>query len=216
MSRIEEQIKNLSIPYPQRHLLELEIMQDLAHRAGEDPTFSREDVAALEELHETRALRFLKRFGASRRTIETFLAFLPLVMGVLLIKQEKEMISFIREGGVGMYGILAIGILLLGREVLNAVRLLVIRDHSTQNLRIDTPSVLLGCLGLMLASLGSAILGLYVAADGVMKAHLSYDFLIAGAKESMTNIVLSSFLCALIILAHYGTRRALCVWRAPI
>lgn len=112
------------------------------------------------------------------------------------------MIDFIREGGIGMYGILAIGMLLLGKEVLNAIRLVIAKDHSAQNLRIDTASVLLGCLALMLVSIGSTILGVYVSADAVMRSHLSSDLLMAGAKESLTNIVLSSFLCAVIILAH--------------
>ena len=178
--------------------------------------FSEEVLNELEAIHSTTAHRLLKRFGKFRRTIETLFAFLPLFFGLLSIMKEKMVINFIREGGVGMYGILAVGILLLGREILSAVRLIIVRDHSTQNLRIDTPSVLLGCSALMLASLGSTILGVYASADAVTKAHLSNEFLIAGVKESLTNIALSSFLCATIILAHYATRRMLHIWRAPV
>lgn len=207
MHRVKEQIRKLDIPYPQRHHLELEVIQDLeqnldAHRSNAH--FSSEVLNELEAIHATRFHRFLKRFGKSRRTIETSLAFLPLACGLFLIVEEKEVINFIREGGIGMYGILAIGILLLGKEVLNAIRLVIAKDHSTQNLRIDTPAVLLGCLALMLASLGSTILGVYVSAD------------VAGVKESLTNIILSSFLCAVIILAHYATRRMLHIWHAPV
>ena len=219
MDRVKEQIKKLDIPYPQRHLLELEVCQDLEHDPDSyrgDVQFSREALNELETIHATSFHRFLKRSGKSRRTIETSLAFLPLALGLLLIMEEKEVIDFIREGGIGMYGILAIGMLLLGKEVLNAIRLVIAKDHSARNLRIDTPSVLLGCLALMLASFGSTILGVYVSADAVMRSHLSNDLLMAGAKESLTNIVLSSFLCAVIILAHYATRRMLHIWHAPL
>lgn len=87
MDRVKEQIKKLDIPYPQRHLLELEVCQDLAqdpdlHRG--DAEFSREALNELENIHATKFHRFLKRFGTSRRTIETSLAFLPLALGLSL------------------------------------------------------------------------------------------------------------------------------------
>jgi len=126
------------------------------------------------------------------------------------------MIQFIREGGAGMYLILAVGLFLLGREALNVVRLLLIKDHSEENLRIDTSSVLIGCLALTFLGVGWTFLGVYVSASAVTQSHQLLELLLIGAKESLTPTILSLLLSAVIVLAHYGTRRVLHGWRAPI
>jgi hypothetical protein len=218
MNTVTDQIKDLDIPYPQRRLLELEVNADLqAHgAAASDARFSTQELADLRAIHATPIRRFLERFGQARKDVETSAAFLPLLVALFYIMEDRVMVDFIREGGVGMYAILAIGLLLLGKELLNVIRLVIIKDHSSNNLRIDTPSVLLGCLALALLSLVSTILGFYKSAEAATQTSTSYDILIIGAKESITSLVLGLFLCSLVILAHYGTRRALHVWHAPV
>lgn len=208
---------SLNIPYPQRYLLEQELKHHAAYASAEGahgPQLSERDLAELATIHSTRLHRLLQICGTHRKAVETALAFVPLVAGLCFTLKEEIMVDFIREGGIGMYAILALGGFLFGREALNILRLIMVKDHSPENLRIDTVSVLLGCLALMLMSVGSTVLGLYFSAGAVAQSHLSYDLLVIGAKESLTNLVLSSFLSALVVLAHYGTRRTLHVWHA--
>jgi hypothetical protein len=214
MDRVMNQIKNLEIPLPARRLLQLEVAGDVAASGQSDPIFSQEVLNEMENTYNTKSYRFLRRFGDLRRIVESAIAFLPLLLTVTLIMEDETMVEFIREGGLGMYGIMAIGVLLFGRELLNGIRLLVIKDHSARNLQIDTPSVLLGCLALMLIGLGSTVLGLYATVDNVAQPSLYFDQIILGVKESITNLVLSSFLCALTVCIHYGVRRTLVVWHA--
>lgn len=126
------------------------------------------------------------------------------------------MVNFVREGGIGMYAIMIVGVLLLGRELLHVVRLMIVKDHSRGNLRLDTSTVLLGCFALLLLGLGSTVLGFYLSAESATRSGFSQEILLIGAKESVTHMVLSSFLCSVILLAHYGTRRLLHIWRAPL
>ncbi len=217
--RIKQQIQNLAIPYPQRHLLLLEVQQDLEStgQCGTEQVFSEQDLMDLGEIHSTWLHRFLRGLGEQRRKrSEMAMAFIPLVATFTYITKEATVISFIREGGAGMYLILIVGAILLGREMLNLFRLIVVRDHCKENLRVDTPSVIIGCLALMFIGVGWTTLGVYKSADAVIQSHLSYQWLITGAKESMAALILSSLISAVVILFHYGTRRALCVWRAPI
>jgi hypothetical protein len=219
MDPIEAQVRALNIPYPQKYLLELEMKQDLEFAASEggavEPSIPQSVLNDLQAIHSTSLHRLLQRLGDQRKTVETLMAFVPLLTGLFFIMEEEIMVDFIREGGLGMYAILGIGGFMLGKELLNGVRLIVVKDHSAENLRIDTTSVLLGCLALMLVSIGSTLLGLYKSAAVAVHPHPAYELLVLGAKESLTNLVLSSFLCALIVLAHYGTRRTLALWRAP-
>lgn len=215
---ITSQIKDLNIPYPQKHLLELEVRQDLEHADSPDKQgFSKTDLCDLHEIHSTKIYRFLTQFGDRRKNIELLAAFIPLMTGVIFIFKEDFMMNFIREGGFpGMYAILIIGVFLLGKELLNMFRLLMIKDHSAKNLDLDTSSVLLGCLALVFMALGCTALGIYKTADTVTRSQMPYELLIVGAKESMTPLVLGSLLSVLIVLAHYATRNVLRLWHAPL
>jgi len=218
MDKIKRQIRALDIPYPQRYFLELEVSHDVNGDSSDEPVFSENDLRELSEVHSTNFHRLLKRVDSrQRKLIETSIAFVPMISVLILITKEEFVTHFIREGGVSMYAILAIGFFLLGREVLNIFRLALIKDHSQENLRLDTSSVLLGCLALTFVGVGSTFIGLYSSVDyWVTHSPVSYDVLVIGAKESLANAILSSLICALIALTHYGMRRLLHIWRAPL
>lgn len=208
------QIESSAIPYPQRHFFRMEVESDLEHVAGEP--FDEADLEELVKIHSTPFYRALENFGRARGTIEAAIAVLPLMMAGLYLSKEGNMIQFIREGGAAMYPILAIGAVLMFRELQNIFRLLVVRDHSQDNLRLDTSSVLVGCLALVLFGFGNSAMGLYVSAGAVFRDHLSYEIFLMGAKESLASAILSLSLAGLILLAHYATRRVLHLWSAPV
>lgn len=219
MERPLRQLRRLAIPYPQKRLLEFELRQDmeLGGDSEGDAEFSEQDLAELSEIHSTLLHRRLRRLPhKARMTVDFCSAFVPVVTLAIFIFKEDTMIDFFREGGVGMYAISFIGLFLFGNECLNVFRLLVAKDHSDKNLRLDTSSVWLGCLALMCIGLGWTFLGIYISAGAVAQTHAPYELLLLGAKESLTPTILGSLLSALILLAHYATRRALLHWRAPI
>jgi hypothetical protein len=214
MSGYLGQIEDSSIPYPQKRHLVLELASESGHRTHD--LFAENDLRALEEIHSTRVARMLAPFSTHKIAIETTIAFAPLAAAILFISKEGKMIEFIREGGAGMYALLVVGGFLLLRELRNAFRLLVVKDHSKESLRLDTPSVLLGCLALMFFGIGWSALGIYISASAVVAANMPNELLVIGVKESLTPTILASLLSAVVILAHYGTRRALHIWRAPV
>lgn len=205
------------IPYPQRHLLELEIGHDQALAdADNPPVLSDFDLKELETIHSTRLFREMQKFGEVRNTIETVIGTAPLVLAATTISMGGNMIEFIREGGLGMFGIIGIGAFLLFRELKQIFRLLVIKDHSKENLRLDTPSVLLGCLAMMFFGIGWSVLGIYVSTDAVIRTNASNQILLIGIKESTTPIIVSAMISTVVICAHFATRRMMHIWSAPI
>jgi hypothetical protein len=160
--------------------------------------------------------RALKHLGAHRKYVETIISVFPLILTATFIFKERKMIDFIREGGAGRYVILVIGAFLLFREIQHAFRLVVVKDHSKENLRLDTSSVLLGCLALMFFGFGWTVLGIYISSTASLQANTSYEILLTGVKESLTPTILSSLATALVVLAHYTTRRILHIWHAPV
>lgn len=125
------------------------------------------------------------------------------------------MLQFIHEGGTAMYAILAIGVLLLGRELQLAFRLLVVKDHARENLRIDSFAVVVGVLGLFFTGLAGTGLGIYVSADALARSQLPNSIFIAGLKESLTCVTLATALGSIVLLMHFCTRRLLTSWKVP-
>jgi hypothetical protein len=210
------QIRASNIPFPHRFLLELEVRRDI-DSGGEDGEFAREDLCELERIHSTRLRRGLAKLKAGQRLgAEMFGALTPLFTAFFFIIKEDTMLQFIREGGAIMFAILIIGAFLLGKEALNFFRLVVIKDHAGENLRLDTALVWLGCSALMCIGIGGTLLGFYVSAKYVEQSHASYEILLIGAKESLTCTILSSMFCALIAFMHFATRQMMTHWRAPL
>jgi hypothetical protein len=208
------QIQNSRIPFPQRREFAQEIEADALH-VGEFH-FTTEEIQELESIHTTWIDKVLSHTGTYRKSFETIIAFLPLMIAVSYVSKEGKMIDFIREGGAGMYAILLIGVYLTVRELQNVFRLLMVKDHSKESLQLDTTSVILGSLALVFLGIGWAMFGVYVSASAVLETHASNEILVTGVKESLTPLVLASLLAAIVVLAHYGTRRVLQIWRAPI
>ena len=126
------------------------------------------------------------------------------------------MIDFFREGGAGMIVILLVGAILLFRELGLFFRTVLIKDHSKKNLRLDSMSVIVGVLALVLLGLGVTSLGAYVSVTGVMEHGLPINILLIGLKESITAFIVSATFSSLILHMHFTTRRLLNLWRAPI
>lgn len=216
---IKTQISRSGIPYPQRHWLAVEVERDLeaVGVATDDAKFLHEELEELSELHATHLYRWLAGFGAYRRMVETWLSVFPLMMGGLFIFKEMKMIEFMIQGGVsGMLIILALGLFLLGKEILQMLRLVFIKDHSAQNLQLDSTSVFLGCAGVMFIAIGWTAMGLYKTTQAVMLQQNSMAILLEGAHESLTPVVLASALSALVVFAHYTTRNIMRIWHAPV
>jgi len=200
-----------AIPYPHRHFLQLELESDKEQLGEFD--LSEDDIRGLEDLYATPSHRLLKLAGGHKRDVETAIVFAPLILAANFIVKEDHMFQFIREGGAGMAVILLIAAVLIYREIQNAFRLLVVKDHSPANLRLDTSSVLLGCAALVTFGIGLSALGIYVSFNATNS--LSPEFFI-GAKESLTPLILSSLLSALVVFSHYAVRRILTIWYAPV
>lgn len=219
MANYRSQLEQINIPFPERHRFESEILQDLAelNHETECDQFSAEDLQELKRIHSTWSSRCLSEFQhGPRQAIESTASYLPLVLALIYTFKEDQMIQFIRDGGAGMLVILSLGFLLLGREALRGLRLLIIKDHSKLNLQIDSVSVGLGCASLVLFGLAWTAFDLYVVLRAVSENHWPQEALIVGARESLTPLILSTLMAAMILLAHFATRRVLTVWRAPI
>ena len=209
-----DQIRQSRIPYPERHRLENEVCFDLEHGEEDIRQLDPSDISDLEEIHRTRMLRLVRRLGVQQQ-VESLIAFIPLMMAVTLTR-EGRMIEFIKEGGAGMYVIVTIGIFLLACELRVAFRLILLKDHTKENLRFDTTSVLLGCLALMFIGIGWSALGAYFSFSASIGSSGAQEILLIGLKESLTPTILSALLSGLVILAHYATRRIMDIWHVPV
>lgn len=210
-----QQIRKSRIPYPQKHLLEMEVHQDLRAASEDHVEFSAEDLVALEGIHSTSIFQYLESIGSWKKNVESIVALIPTLLPLFYLTKEGFMIDFIREGGLGMYSILAVGGFLFAREMKNVFRLIIVKDHGRDNLRLDTSSVLLGCLALMFLGIGWSLLGIYISANAAIVSGNTNQILLIGTKESLTPTILSALISALILLAHYSTRRILHIWNAP-
>ncbi len=59
-------------------------------------------------------------------------------------------------------------------------------------------------------------MGIYRSIQGVLESHASYNILLAGIGESVTPLILSSMLAALVLLVHYTVRSLIGCWGVPI
>jgi hypothetical protein len=213
----ETQVAELKIPYPARVHLARELACHLAHAPEEqDPVLSADELADFYAIHNTWLLRALERVPERLRlAIELLLAGGPMTALLVYVKGESIMFDFIKQGGAGMHVILVVGALLLLRELHLLWRTLVIKDHSRKNLRLDTPSVAIGALALVLIGLGATGMGIFYAASYVEHQNLPATVFIQGLREASTCFIVSSVLAALVLLLHVFTRRTLLRWKVP-
>jgi hypothetical protein len=218
MKRWKKQIDELDIPYPQKHRLVTEIEDHFQNSSeSDDEIFAEEALEEFISIHNRTSLLFLRRLPRPlRNCIELTLTGVPLMGLLVYLIKEKFMYQFFVNGGASMIAILAIGLLLLGREGLLFTRVLVLKEHSKENLRVDSNSVLVGSLALTVLGISSACLGLYVSITSSLANNAPGSIVLAGVAESITNIILSGSLAALILIMHYTTRKLLLHWQAPI
>jgi len=216
MSKIREQIQDLPIPYPQKKHLELEIEADpTSHQEGSH--FQKEDLEELYGVHNNSVYKLLSCLRPTwKNRIETAIALVPLTILTVTYGKEKFMIEFIKEGGFGMLAILALSIPLFYRECMNIFRLILVKDHSKRNLKIDSSAVQIGCLAITFLGFAGTALGIYYTATAAIASPAHQDILIIGVKESLGNVILASAFASLILVMHYTSRSLLNRWQAPL
>lgn len=218
MKNWQKQIDDLMIPYPEKRWLAAEIADHVENLpASETDAFADSALEELASIHNTKALRLIRKLSPATRTFIE-LAFIggPLMGLLTYFTKEKFMVQFFINGGASMYAILAIGLLLLGRETLLFTRVLVLKEHTKTNLKMDSHSVLIGSLALIVFGIGATGLGLYVSIFGALANNMPTNIIIAGFGESIANIIASTTFASLVLLLHYTTRRLLIHWTAPI
>ena len=124
------------------------------------------------------------------------------------------MFAFFREGGVAIYGVLALGSVGLLLDWQRMFIWFVMRDHSEKSLRLHTTaSLYLGVATFLLGALGTAV-AYYVVIDRWSAGMLSDSDLRVGLKEPLPCFVIGCALTGLIVLTHgileYWRKRALC------
>lgn len=214
----KNQIEKLELPYPARFQLTDEIEEHLRYFPEEkNNLFAEESLNDFYQIHNTSLKKALDGFGPRvSRFVQNALVLFPLSGLILFLGKERFMIDFIRQGGAGMIAILLVGLGLIFRELNLFVRTILIKDHSRKNLQIDSISVVLGSLALVLLGVGVTCLGAYVTVTGVVENKMGYDILAIGLKESITAVIVSTSFASLILLLHFSTRRFLVSWKAPL
>lgn len=217
MRKIDEQIANINIPYPQKLFLKVEIEDHLLRSKEDVPEFAPNELKALSDIHNTLAYRQLNSVSEKVRTKIEFTILVTPILGLLyFLTKEDFMINFIYEGGAPMYPILLLGAVLVFRELSLFFKTIIVKDHSPKNLNIDTNSVLIGAFALIALGIGASALGLYFTAMGVASGKPPIEVFFYGLKESLGGIILSSTLAAFILIMHFTTRRLLLNWKAPL
>ncbi|RZJ53048.1 MAG: hypothetical protein EOO45_31485 [Flavobacterium sp.] len=227
--------EGLNLPYPERADFLNELREDLsevyssyldsgmneaeAYAATlKDFRFGPDDLSLMAKTHQSFFQKILNLVPESfQNLIEYLSGMVPLGLLCYAIEREIAVMNFIQEGGSpGMYAIILIGLYLLGLEVLSAMRIVFFRDHSNRNLNIETPNVLLGCLGLMLVATAWTIMGIYNTANAMSLNPSAMDILFTGFKESLVPVSTGLLLSAMVVLAHFATRHILHKWKAPM
>jgi hypothetical protein len=195
-----QQVLDLEIPYPEKARLLRELEDHVKHRPDETlDSFSGEALADLRDIHASVWLKALERLGPrTRSAVETAFAAAPITALLIDLQRRNFMLEFIREGGAGMYPILALGAALMIRELLLLGRVVIVKDHKAENLRLDSTTVLLGALALVMLGVCATGLGLYTAASFVETKGLPASVFVQGLRESITCLIVSSSFAALI------------------
>lgn len=214
----KSQIQSTSLPYPNKREILDEIEEHVLHNPGEaKEIFSEESLNDLYGIHNTKFKQALDKMDPSLGLrIQKFLVLCPLVGLSLFILKERFMLEFLNEGGAGMILILLIGLILLGREAFYFLRLILIKDHSTGSIQVDSFSGIVGSCALVVLGLAVGFLGAYLTLNSVLAHQLGRETLIMGLKESLSPLIVSSTMAALILLIHFSTRRLLLHWKAPL
>lgn len=205
-----------SLPFPQRASLTRELEEHARHFPGSEAELRQEDVEELREIHSTLLLRLLEKADpVSRGVIEFLFSGGPITACAIYVAKENFMLEFIRQGGAGMYVILVVGALLLLKEAYLFWKAIVIREHSDKNLRLDTATVAVASGGLVLLGICATALGIYFAANYASQPGVPAEVFLAGVKEALGCLIVSSSLSALVLFLHFFTRRTLLRWKVP-
>ncbi len=195
MSKIFRQLQDLNIPYPQKLFLQVELEDHLSVCDDRgDMLLTESEIEEFSSIHNTSFYNATKRLNQkARTTIEHLILLAPITGLILYITKEDFMINFIFEGGAPMYPILLLGGILLYRELMLFFKTVIVKDHSSKNLSLDTNSVFIGSLALIALGLGASALGLYFTANGVATNKLPVEVFLFGLKESLGGCSYFSF-----------------------
>ena len=213
----KKQIDQLQIPFPQKTHLINEIENHVVHFPMEKAEIlKREDLAEFYQIHNTRVFHVLQKIPPKLRLLTEFIfAGGPVTALLIYLAKEKLMFDFIRQGGAGMYVVLAIGAILLLKEIMQLQRVLVIKAHTKENLNPDSLTVLIGALALFIISIGATGIDAYWSVFYFEQNNSPISVLATGLKESVTCLIAGSLIAALILLMHFLIRRTLGKWKVP-
>jgi hypothetical protein len=219
LTRLEAAIQ---IPYPERAEILDEVRADLraayqhARAQGLDDQSARQQAlaelgmaeetrVALEGVHATAPLRLLGRLPVAVRSwLRALATAAPLAGLVLFLVVEVPVNRFLLEGGGSVFLILAFGSLGLLLEMQRFFIWFVVRDHSPEALRRNTPTPLyLASATVLLGVLGTSMKYYSFLSrwgGGLREAR-------RGLSEPLTLMILACCLAALTVLLH----SALCV-----
>jgi hypothetical protein len=223
----------LAVPYPDRALLLEELASDLgeaydvlAARGLAEPearqaalrglALDDETVRALEDVHTPVVLRALARLPRPvRQWLEAFATAAPLAALFFFLIAEVPLSSFVREGGGAAVLVTTFGMLGLFVEFQRLFIWFVLRDHSVQALRRNTPTPLYLAAATMLLGFLGAALKLYAFlprwATGVLPPGVQRQLL----SEALACLILASALAALTVLLHGALAVGLRAIRIP-
>lgn len=214
--------RHLDLPYPQRALFLEELEADLYDAyehlrasgcpeeearalAARELEPNPEDLAALREIHRPVVTRSLERLSEGTRSfIQQGMVFVPVLTMGAIMESQAGLSDMIREGGAVMLPILFLGIFGLGLLLARSVKWMVLKDHTAEAMRANTPAPLYVAaitvlMGIFATCAGfSNVVRAVVASDPAQQQLIFY----VGSRECMLNLMVAAALATLIVMFH--------------
>lgn len=209
---------NLDIPYPERTNLIQEIESDLlaalskfrdaglpdekaAKRALAEFLISGDSISAIEDVHKTKIKRILdSRPATVTSRFYDFVGMIPTIILVSILYKEVPAMAFLEEGGLIIYGILALGLFGVLIQLRSMFRWWIVRDHSRASLAQHSRLPLfIGFSVFLLGVLGTAI-AYYAVFYRWSNTGLSEADLRIGLREPIPCLIVGTSLAALIFI----------------
>lgn len=224
LARIEAR---LDLPYPERALFVEELgadleaaYQDLRDRGLPEAearlgalralALSPQDSADLSAVHRPAVRRALDRLPAPvRDLVEATGAMVAFAAVILDLALEAPVILFLREGGVAMYVVLAIGGFALLLQIQRAFTWFLLRNHSSQALRQATSTPLYLAAATLCAGLMGTAMGYYVVLMVWAQGKIGPEELKVGLREPLSCLIVGAALATLVVLLQGASQAGL-------
>jgi hypothetical protein len=217
LARLE---RELDVPYPARQDVLRELRGELeaaylalrargvpsaeaAVRAAQELELDSPALAALADVHASSIKRAMSRLPRdAREWVEWAVPATAIALPVLTLGDQVPVAHYLRDGGMPVWLVIAVGALALLLELHRAFVWFVVRDHSPAALARHTATPLYLAAGtFLLGVLGTALdvqVVLGKRADGAIDAAAAQ----LGFRESMACVILGAALAAIIVLVH--------------